>query len=287
MTENLVDAGDNALNESTNDYVTYSETDIDASKEEDQQVENPKEEAEAPEAGQDSDNEEQKPKKPTGYQRKIYNQQQEIAALQQKIAELEGKLNPQPAKQVESDGEPNAADYENAMDYMRDLAKWQAQNSLAQYKLEAQAQAEQAKQIAEYEAKQNDFNARVAKIMETVPDFYERAQSLYDQGLVTPEVENAVLDSPVGEMVSLYFMAHPQELANLSGMTAPQVYREVALIEAKLLAGNGSQQVAKRQTNAAEPINPVRAPATTQKSISDDIPYEEWVKMRNKQVYGR
>lgn len=128
-------------------------------------------------------------------------------------------------------------------------------------------------------------------ILEKVPDFYERAAALYQQGLVTPAMESAILDSPVGEMVTLYFMAKPEELAKLAQASEAQVYRTVALVEAHLLQGQAGQQQAqqgtvKRTTTAAAPITPVKPSANTQASIRDDVPYEDWVKLREKSLRG-
>lgn len=295
-TDTVDDGGQTAVVEQkTDDYVLASEQEAgeNAGGEQEQARENAEKDPNTEQA-------EQKPKKMGGYQRRIHNLSNENALLRQQLMEFQQQQQAAGGKRPEQnaavakaqDGEPDIDDFENVLDYLKAHNQWSSEQALKAFKTEQETTAKEQQAHAEYEAKQESFNERVDALIETVPDFYERASALYQQGLVTPAMESAILDSPVGEMVSLYFMANPHELEALAQATEAQVYRAVALIEAHLLQGQGRQQqqvqqgTVKRTTTAAAPITPVKPSANTQASIRDDVPYEDWVKLREKSLRG-
>jgi len=265
--------------ESKSDYVLASEQEAAEQK--------PVETAGEPEKT-DTEESQPKPKKLGGYQRRIQNLSAENMRMAQELEQLRAAQNPQKVQQPEktpaaaqakADGEPDMNDFENVLDYLKAHQKWESAEAIKAFKETETKTAQEQKAAVEFEEKQAAFDERVESIIDKVPDFYERARALYQQGLVTPAVESAVIDSPVGEMVTLYFMAHPHELEALHGKSEAQVYRAVALIEAKLV---GVQQpVVGKQTRAAAPINPVKSTQGTQKTLADDLPYDEWKKLRN------
>lgn len=294
-TDTVDDGGQSAVVEQkTDDYVLASEQEAGAPAggEQEQARENA-------EKDPNTEQPDQKPKKMGGYQRRIHNLSNENALLRQQLMEFQqqqqqaagGKRPEQNAAVAKAqDGEPDIDDFENVLDYLKAHNQWSSEQALKAFKTEQETTAKEQQAHADYEAKQESFNERVDALIETVPDYYERASALYQQGLVTPAMESAILDSPVGEMVSLYFMANPHELEALVQATEAQVYRAVALVEAHLLQGQGQQQqqvqqgAVKRTTTAAAPITPVKPSANTQASIRDDMPYEEWVKLREKSL---
>ena len=265
--------------ESSKDYVLASEQEAAEQK--------PVETAGEPDKT-DTQDDQPKPKKLGGYQRRIQNLSAENQRLAQELEQLRQAQNPQKAQtpekqpaaaQVKADGEPDMNDFENVLDYLKAHQKWESAQAIKSFKETETKTAMEQKAAQEYQEKQAAFDERLEAIVDKVPDFYERAADLYRQGLVTPEMERAVLDSPVGEMVTLYYMAHPHEMQELVGKSEAQVYRAVALVEAKLV---GVQQpVVGKQTRAAAPINPVKSSTGTQRSLTDDLPYDEWKKLRN------
>lgn len=293
MTETVETGGQTAVVEQkTDDYVLASEQQSGETAGDDQE--------QARENAQKDPNTEQadqKPKKMGGYQRRILNLSNENQFLRQQLQEMQqGRPAAQRPEQNAAvtkakDGEPNADDYDDVLDYIKAHNKWTSQEALKAFKAEQETTAKQQEAQAEYETKQSSFNERVEGLLEKVPDYYERAAALYQQGLITPAIESAILDSPVGEMVTLYFMANPNELAALAQVPEGHAYRAIALIEAQLLQGQNRQAQApqgtvKRTTTAAAPISPVKPSANTQASIRDDVPYEEWVKIRERSLRG-
>lgn len=289
-TENAVDTGGQTavVEQKTDDYVLASESGENATETEQDKAAKPAEE-------NTNDEQSEKPRKQGGYQRKIFNLTNENALLRQQLAEYQqqkAQVNQPQAKtqpQTGASDEPQMEDYESVLDYLKAHNEWMHDRKYETRQKEQEAAAKQQKDQQEYETKQTAFDERIEQdILKSVPDFYDRAQALYDQGLITPAMENAVLDSPIGHMVSLYYMAHPQELEALAGMTEAQTYRAVALVESKLLQSSApaQQNVNRRPTAATPPISPVKPSASTQVSIRDELPYEEWVKVREKSLRG-
>lgn len=293
-TDTVDDGGQSAVVEQkTDDYVLASEQEAGAPAggEQEQARENA-------EKDPNTEQPDQKPKKMGGYQRRIHHLSNENAVLRQQLMEFQQQQQAAGGKRPEQnaavakaqDGEPNVDDFENVLDYLKAHNQWSSEQALKAFKTEQETTAKQQQAQAEYQTKQDSFNERVEGLLDHVPDYFERAAALYQQGLITPSIESAILDSPVGEMVTLYFMANPNELAQLAQGTEAQAYRAVALIEAHLLQGQGQQQqqvqqgAVKRTTTAAAPITPVKPSANTQASIRDDMPYEEWVKLREKSL---
>lgn len=294
-TDTVEDGGQSAVVEhKTDDYVLASEQEAGGDAEAGDQ-EQARENAQKDTNTEQTD---QKPKKMGGYQRRIHHLSNENAILRQQLMEFQQQQQNSAVKRPENnaavakaqDGEPDIDNFENVLDYLKAHNQWSSEQALKSFKTEQENTAKQQQAHAEYETKQSSFNERVEGILESVPDYFERAAALYQQGLITPPIESAILDSPVGEMVTLYFMANPNELASLAQATDAQAYRAIALIEAQLLQGQGRQQApqgaVKRTTAATAPITPVKPSATTQASIRDDMPYEEWVKLREKSLRG-
>lgn len=256
---------------------------------------------ESPEHNDDQQPVEQKPKKMGGYQRRIYNLQNENAELRKMLAGLQQGDKVQAPQQpvgtnkvqqsTNDDPEPKPEDYSDVFAYLKDQASWAARQESRQFREQFTSEQQKAVLEAEYEERQASFNEKVeADILSSVPDFWERAAELYQNGLVTPALENAILESDVGHMVSLYLMAHPQELQTLVGASEGQVYRAVALIESQLKNGLQSNaagrqavnnpQLTNRTTQANRPIRPVRAQAKTQMKSPDEMTMEEFRQWR-------
>lgn len=295
MTTETVETGGQSavVEQKTDDYVLASEQEAggDAGADDGEQA------RENAQKDPNTEQADQKPKKMGGYQRRILNLSNENQLLRQQLQEMQqGRPAAQRPEQNAAvakakDGEPQIDDYENVLDFVKDHVKWSSNEALKAFKSEQETTAKQQQAQAEYETKQNSFNDRVEGLLEKVPDYYERAAALYQQGLITPAIESAILDSPVGEMVTLYFMANPNELAALAQAPEAHAYRAIALVEAHLLQGQNRQPQApqgtvKRTTTAAAPISPVKPSANTQASVRDDLPYEEWKKVREKSLRG-
>lgn len=245
-----------------------------------------------PEPKEPPKTEDPKPKKMGGYQRRIHNLSQENTSLTQRNAELEQELarmrggdtpKIQPKPKQQADGEPNPEDYDDVFEFLKDSNKWAAEQAIKNYKSEQETHAVNA----EYEEKQASFNDRVeSTILQTVPDFYERAAALYQAGLVTETMEQALLDSPIGEIISLYYMAHQDELVELAQMTPYQQMSAIAKTEAKLQSAQQSRANPQpRRTAAPPPVNPVKKTARTQVSLSDEeMSYEDWKKLRERNM---
>lgn len=298
----MTDTTNNSQTEQ-NDYVLASELEANSQETVDTTATEPKK----PEPKLDQPEQQPEKKKMGGYQRRIHNLQKEVEHWKSLAAQQQPVQQPtqqQPVQQPQtkagsqqsgSDPEPQPQDYDDVFKFMADHNRWAARQAVNEFKTQQQTEQQEAAANQEYEEKQLAFNEKAEAILEHVPDFWERAEQLYHAGLVTPHLENAILDSDMGPMVSLYLMANPQELQMITTMNEGQTYRAVTLIENHLKSGAGNmaqrptpaagqrvpnQQPVKRTTQAPAPIKPIRAQAQTQETDPDKMSMEEFRKWR-------
>ena len=189
MTTETVETGGQSavVEQKTDDYVLASEQEAGGDAGADDQ-ERARENAEKDPNTEQPD---QKPKKMGGYQRQIQrlNQQnmelmQRLAAYEKPAQQAQNEAQNKPAVAKAQDGEPSIDDYENVLDYLKDHNKWSSEQALKAFKAEQETTAKQQEAQAEYETKQTSFNERVEGLLEKVPDYYERAAALYQQGFI-------------------------------------------------------------------------------------------------------
>lgn len=227
-------------------------------------------------------------KKPGGFQKKIDRLNNTNAELLARIAALEGNkvekpIDPKAEKKAKAPAEvdPNAPkieDYENAIDFLTAHNEYTAEKAVKNYeksKTEA-ATKEAAEKI--YSEKQDKFDEQLEPLLQVEPKFVERAAELYKAGMVTPQLEDAILDSPIGPQITLHLMNNPEELKIIKGMSREHTYRAIALLEASLGTPGVKQQpiAAVKQTNAAPPIKPIGKQASTAAKRPEDMDQEEY-----------
>ncbi len=259
------------------DYVLHSETEAQAKAE--PKVEQEAEAEEKPEANP----QEGEPKKKGGFQKKIDRLSQSLTQKDQEVNFLKSELErmrsgtQEPAKS----GEPNPDDFESFLEYNKAHTKWQA-SEIAKSLLKEEfdnrdKQAQELKAQQEYLAKEEKTNASILPVLEANPQYLETAQSFYEQGLVTPAIEAAFIDSDVPDKLLVHLVNNPAEMQALSQMNPQQVYRHIGKLEATL----GTSETAARITKAPPPISPVKTSSSSTKD-PDSMSFEEYNKWRNK-----
>lgn len=280
------DAVDNT--QTNNDYELYSdnvakeaaEASTESQSTEVEAEETP--ETETSEETKEDSSKEKVNKKPGGYKAKAdYFKSQaareaaENAALK---AELAKYKNPQP-KATEESGEAQSEGFD-------DVGKWGehiAQKAVEQFKAQQEALAQQQKAAEAEQARIMDYTERLRPIVEQSPEVLQKIEEYEQAGYVTPHLEAAVLQSPVGEKITEHLAKYPGDMMQLAGLNEAQTYYAIGLLEAHVRSNPG-QKAAVRQTSAAAPISPVKTGATTKKDISSDVPYEEWLQIRESQL---
>lgn len=169
-------------------------------------------------------------------------------------------------------GEPQIGDFTDVLDYLKAYTKWEAAETV---KADRQAQKDEATRLETEQAdakRTQEYNERLKPVIESIPDLPERIQDLYDQGMVSPQIERAVMESPLGELVTVHLVNNPSDLQVLQGMDEKQLYRSIGIIEASIKSQLQSQPSAPaKQTKAAAPIVPVGKKSSTASKSIDDV----------------
>ena len=229
------------------------------------QVETPpaEDEGETPEAADEPD---EPPKKTRGQRRREYVQQlqAELSDAKSRLARLE-QANQNEAPPVE-------ADFEDYDDYRIAKALHKQSQSLNQReadqaKLQAQAlEQQQAREVSEI------WNAQVHDAKSRYQDF--DAVALSPHLAVSDTMAEVITASDVGPDVLYKLGTNPAEARRIAGLSPLEQARELGRIEASL-----SRPKPKTQTNAPDPIAPVRPKAAAVKS-PDKMTMAEYRKAR-------
>lgn len=187
--------------------------------------------------------------------------------LEQQLAQYNS-----PPKQPEKKGEPNVSNYENTLDYMRDMAKYDHQQEMAardEKQKETQQSAQEAAWIAEREDSAAAKAQELMKEIPELPDFVEEYEEIYDA--FPAHIKRAFLEAD-NPLLAAFNLAKEGKFEGLASMSLARAAMEI---------GRATSQAPKPKpvTNAPTPMAPARGTATS-KGLAD-IPMEQLLKQFN------
>lgn len=198
----------------------------------------------------------------------------EAEELRKQLAEARVAANPKPDRQ----------DYADMDDFEADLLKWKENaQSVAQPDTKDKPSSPTAEEI--------EYGDRLKNTKEAALDKYKDFDKVVNSAPVLSfELAKEALDSDISDDI-LYYLGNNHDVAEtLSGLSGAALTREVGKLEAKLEAGILSPTKAsnrKPASNAPDPIDPIDGdgkPGAV--GLSDDLSPDEWLKRRNKKLYG-
>lgn len=141
--------------------------------------------------------------------------------------------------------------------------------------------------IAERIASQREFDAKYNSVADAgksaFKDFPDALNALIEEAgpLVTKDGPTAlgelILEADAPHKLIEYLGKRPELAATLDGLRPAQLARKLVAIE--------EQMTAKPKTsNAPKPLEPTKGAAAAGNELSDDLPLDEWLKRRNKQL---
>lgn len=171
-------------------------------------------------------------------------------ALEARIKALEQQTQ-QPVVST-GDGEPQPGDYQDAFEYAKDLAKYEAKRIIeAEKQAEAQAKAQEAQQKV-----LSTWTERINEAKQELPDYDEMIAS--SDVVVHDVIRDAILESEVGPRI-LYHLAENEDYAKkFAAMPLPQALKELGKLETRY-SPSEEKTVAVRKSKAPPPINPIKA----------------------------
>jgi hypothetical protein len=246
----------------------------------------------------DGDSEKDKPKKKSGSQRRKERAERaeaEVARLQRIVEEMALKgagdsnkrdqTEPQPQQSASQDGEPDPESFNTHKEYVRALARWEAEQILK----DRDQKAEQAKLEAERQKIVDSHKERVKSYAATKSDWDEVIESVADTR-VSATVQEILLTSENGPEL-MYELAKSGELERISKLGPIAAAREMGKIEVRLAskASETKKPEQTKTTKAPAPITPVGTKGgNVEKSINDpNLSQREYEAVRRKQMAAR
>lgn len=192
------------------------------------------------------------------------------------------------AKQEVKDDEPRVEDFSDYSDYLRAAARYEVKQELAQERAKQQEQESQRSYEKENARKQQLAETLMENGHEKYRDFDEVAESTGDllrsKGLkFSNAMMGALYEAENSHDIVYHLGKNPAEAERIASLPAYAQAKEIGKLEEKLNAPSK-----KSISKAPEPIDPVSTGKTSNDSaLNDDLPIEEWMKRRNKEVRGR
>lgn len=235
--------------------------------------------------------EDQKPKKRSGFQRRIDKFQKKLSEKDQEIEQLKkaassGAGKPQEQAQsenlqpkVEAVGKPDPNTFDSHQDYVEALTDWKIEEKdrLKEVKAkEAQFKTEFQKQVT-------TFQSKVAEFSKATPDFDDVVSDVDDIPL-NHSIQDAIITSEFGPALMYELSKNREQLLKLNSMSPVAAAREIGRIEARLSSGQETTKPKEiKLTKTPPPIEPVGSKSSGKNFKSpDDMSLDEYRAWRNK-----
>lgn len=151
---------------------------------------------------------------------------------------------------------PDIQDYDDVLEYTEDLATWKAgeifESKTTQLNLQRQIDA-----LAE----------RADILKAEKPDYKEKVSALLESRLITPDIEKAILASPLSAELAYHFAQYGGDLMNVRGLPVAEQPKAIKAIEAFIKRG-GEPQEKPKVTKAEPPITPPGVTANADRPLS-------------------
>lgn len=207
------------------------------------------------------------------YERKLERARIEQETREKVVQELRVK---EPAA-----GKPSVDQYADYESYLEDLADWKAEEKYKAIENEKAQKDAQARQQSESQR----LNERKATLMEAgeaeYADFEEVITS--NNVKISEPAYLAIVESEIAHKLAYHLATNPEEAEKLAQLPPYAQAKEIGKLEDRL-----SAPAKKQISKAPAPISPVTSGKASNDSVlSDDLPIDEWMKRRNKEVRGR
>ena len=195
------------------------------------------------------------------------------ADMERRLAALEaGKNQPEPK------GKPNQDDFKTWEDYQEALVDWKTEQKLQQERAREAQEAESARLQRNFAA----YNRQVSEATAKYEDFEEVVGR--DDLLIPQVAQLAIYELDNGAEVAYYLAKHPEQLEKLVEMNSDSLIKVVAEVTRISDRLKGSPETKRPVSNAPNPIKPVGGAATRSATPIDKLPFDQYVKAREKQL---
>lgn len=245
-----------------------------------------------------------KPRKKGGWQRRIERLERENALLREKSLATPQKPQEKPAAKVEAKPRPKADDFESNEDFVEALADWkldERDRKTAEKAKKDQEAEQKSKAEADYHKKAKEFSEKCLEFAEEHDD-YDEVMANVDDIQLSETVQDFFLSTENGHELAYELAKDPDELERICLLPEWAAKRALKKIGEKLAVQSDGETAEKpskekpvekkevKTSKAPPPIKPVKAGGGTrgEKSIyDDDIPFDEYERQRRKQLEAK
>lgn len=243
----------------------------------------------------------EKPKKKSGFQRRVdklkaaKSQAQQEAeywkreALKNQSATANGKeASSDSSKSIPSqktqDGKPNPENFDTHAEYVEALTDWkvdQREKARDEKSLKERIESEHQKLVRTYNERKESFAAKT-------PDFDEVISEVDIP--ISATVRQFILESENGPELAYALAKSPEEFARICKLSPLKAASELGKFEIKIQKAPASEKETKKLTKAPKPIEPVGTGSrgTIAKSIDDpNLSFSEYERLRREQMKRR
>ncbi len=216
-------------------------------------------------------------------QRRIDRLTREKYELRGRLDALERQLSErrEPDRPAAGEKEPKLSDFDDFDQYVAAKASYIAEQKLNAALSKREQEARQQTEASSAQQAVTEWHKRLDAARSAIDDYDEVVESAGVE--VTPAMGQAIMDSDMGPQVAYYLARHPDEAEKMHAMSPAAVLRAIGRIEAKI----ESESIAAKKTSAApKPVSPVSGQGTGQKRL-ETASYEDFVKLRRKQIAAR
>lgn len=222
---------------------------------------------------------EEKPKKKSGFQKRIdklnaryADKEREAEYWRQQALKTAPKADPrvEPAKLATAEGEPQPETFDDHKSYVKALTKWETKQLLAEERQgqeRSRLQTEQANQAKTYSERAKVFS-------EAHPDFDDVIAEVGEMP-ISPTVQAILLSSENGPAMAYELAKNPEEARRILGLSPLQAALEMGVLKSRIAskASAEKKQETKRVTSAPSPLAPVGGggKATAPKKSLDEL----------------
>ena len=260
--------------------------------EDDEEADDSKEEDEEEEGLKADNDDEDRPKKKSGFKKRIERFQRRLSEKEQEAqywreqalrAQTPKPQGPEPTLDLapNTDQKPIADHFESIEEYVEAVTDWKLRQ--AEARLIEQDQLTQAK--SSFQTQVEQFQAKVVEFKKTYDDFDEVVDDASDV-ILTPGLQESILSSDLGPQVMYELASNKQELLRINQLSPLAQAREIGKLEAKItskLQEPSPKPQLKTTTKAPPPPKPLsgKTDKGTKKSIYDpDLSQQEFERLR-------
>ncbi len=240
----------------------------------------------------------------SGFQKRIdkltrekHERDGQIQQLNERLAKLEKGEKAAPAAEakdekeataeVADDPEPTEEQFADYRQFVKAQARWEARQEFRDQLTKIEAKEAEKVALEQQQAEVKEFKGRLEEARERYDDFDEvigRRNIQVPQVVVDtiPGLEN-------GPDVMYYLAQHPDVCEKLMEMKPHRAVAEIGKIAAALEPKEDDEpsSTARGVSKAPAPIRPIGGSATKSSVQADQLPYQEFKKLRNAQIKNR